>query len=206
MEEELHPPQDRDDPTDAGLPQVENTLLSALRRTVTEAGGPQLTITEAAALLGSSVDNMRRRITAGTVRTFRDRRGRLRVDASVTYDVEEEDAGQEDQDSPALARLWEELKQARVRIEQMESENSRLQNELQATENALEYTKAEVANLWRAMTTRNVRQARIDYAPPPTMGESKVLDFAQERTRIQGKIADVRNLARRKKFPWVQTG
>jgi hypothetical protein len=38
------------------------------------------------------------------------------------------------------------------------------------------------------------------------MTESNVLDFAQERTRIQGKIADVRSLARRKKFPWLQTG
>jgi hypothetical protein len=206
VEEELHPPPDRDDHPDTGLPQVENTLLSALRRTVSEGGGSQLTLTEAAALLGSSVENVGRRIKAGTIRTFRDRRGRLRVNASVTYDVDDGDVVPEESDSEAVARLWEELKHARARIEEMEAENGRLQNELQATENALEYTKVEVANLWRAMTTRNVRQARIDYAPPAALSESNVLDFAQERTRIQGKIADVRSLARRKKFPWVQTG
>lgn len=181
-------------------------MLSALRRSVSEGGGSQLTLTEAAALLGSSVENVGRRIKAGTIRTFRDRRGRLRVNASVTYDVDDGDVVPDETDSEAVARLWEELKHARARIAEMEAENGRLQNELQATENALEYTKVEVANLWRAMTTRNVRQSRIDYAPPPALSESNVLDFAQERTRIQGKIADVRSLARRKKFPWMQTG
>jgi hypothetical protein len=90
-------------------------------------------------------------------------------------------------------------------LEEMAAENARLLNELQATENALEYTKVEVANLWRAMTTRNVRQTTTDYAPPP-IDHAQVLDFAQERTRIQGKITDVRNLARRRKWPWLQTG
>ena len=148
---------------------------------------------------------MRRRITGGTVRTFRDRRGRLRVNASVTYDVTKGELEFDEAASEAVARLWEELKYARARIEEMEAENARLQHDLQATENALEYTKAEMANLWRAMTTRNVREARIEYAPP-AMSESNVLDFARERMRIQGKIADMRSLARRKKFPWVQTG
>jgi excisionase family DNA binding protein len=204
VEEELHPPPSRDDNPSDRLPQVESTLLSVWRRTVTEGGGPQLTLAEAAALLGSSVDSVRRRIKAGQIRAFRDRRGRIRVDASVTYDPLEEDL-QDVSDSEAVSRLWEELKQVRAQLEEVEADNARLLNELQATENALEYTKAEVANLWRAMTTRNVQQSRIEYAPK-TVDHATVIDFAQERTRIQGKIADVRSLARRKKFPWLQTG
>ena len=204
MEEELHPPPSRDDDPSDGLPQVEQTLLSVWRRTVTEGGGPQLTLAEAAALLGSSVDSVRRRIKAGRIRAFRDRRGRIRVDASVTYDpFEEEDLL--DADSEAISRLWDELKQVRAKLEESESENLRLHDELKATENALEYTKTEVANLWRAMTTRNVRQTQIEYTAPP-INHTVVLDFAQERNRIQGKIADVRSLARRRKWPWPQTG
>ncbi len=172
---------------------------------MTEGGGPQLTLAEAAALLGSSVDSVRRRIKAGQIRAFRDRRGRIRVDASVTYDPFEEDYVPDATDSEAVGRLWEELKQVRAKLEESETENARLLNELQATENALEYTKTEVANLWRAMTTRNVRQTRIEY-PSPTVDHTVVLDFAQERHRIQGKIADVRSLARRRKWPWPQTG
>jgi excisionase family DNA binding protein len=179
-------------------------LLSVWRRTVTEGGGPQLTLAEAAALLGSSVDSVRRRIKAGQIRAFRDRRGRIRVDASVTYDTSEEEEFQ-DADSEAVGRLWEELKQVRAKLEESVSENARLLNELQATENALEYTKAEVANLWRAMTTRTARQTQIEYSAPP-VDNAAVLDFALERSRIQGKIADVRSLARRRKWPWPQTG
>ncbi len=203
MEKELHPPLSRDDPSDR-LPQVETTLLSVWRRSVTEGGGPQLTLAEAAALLGSSVDSVRRRIKAGQIRAFRDRRGRIRVDASVTYDTSEEEEFQ-DADSEAVGRLWEELKQVRAKLEESVSENARLLNELQATENALEYTKAEVANLWRAMTTRTARQTQIEYSAPP-VDNAAVLDFALERSRIQGKIADVRSLARRRKWPWPQTG
>ena len=92
-----------------------------------------------------------------------------------------------------------------AKLEASESENARLLNELQATENALEYPKTEVANLWRAMTTRNIRQTQIEYPSPP-VDHTVVLDFAQERHRIQGKIADVRSLARRRKWPWPQTG
>jgi hypothetical protein len=171
---------------------------------MTEGGGPQLTLTEAAALLGSSVESVRRRLKTGQVRAFRDRRGRIRVDASVTYDPMDEPPGTAT-DSEAVALLWEELKEARGKLERAETENARLLNDLQATENALEYTKAEVANLWRAMTMRNVQQTQVDYAPR-SLNQGTVLDFAHERTRIQGKIADVRNLARRRKFPWLQTG
>ena len=183
---------------------MESTLLSVWRRTVTEGGGPQLTLTEAAALLGSSVESVRRRLKTGQIRAFRDRRGRIRVDASITYDAMDE-APETSTDGETIARLWQELKEARGKLEEAESVNARLLNELQATENALEYTKAEVANLWRAMTTRSVQQTQIDHASR-SVDQRKVLDFAQERTRIQGKIADVRSLARRRKFPWLQTG
>ena len=42
--------------------QVEATMLSVWRRMLIEGGGPELTLAEAATLLGSSVDTVRRRI------------------------------------------------------------------------------------------------------------------------------------------------
>ena len=203
MKEELHPPPSREDAASESLPQVETTLLSVWRRTITEGGGPQLTLAEAAALLGSSVESVRRRIKAGQIRAFRDRRGRIRVNASVTYDPLDEDL-EGAPDGEAVGRLWEELKLMRAKLESTETENERLLNELQATDNALEYTKMELANLWRAMTTRNGRQTRTDI--DSEQQERTVLDFTLERTRIQGKIADMRNLARRRKWPWPQAG
>ena len=205
MEEELHPPPDRDDDLSDRLPQVEATLLSVWRRTVTEGGGPELTLAEAAALLGSSVDSVRRRIRAGKIRAFRDGRGRIRVNASVTYDPIEGRIFEGATDSEALSRLCEEVKVLRSQLEASEAEKVRLLNELQATENALEYTKAEVANLWRAMTTRNLRQTQGD-SRGTQADRTTVLDFAQERMRIQTKIADARSLARRRKWPWLQVG
>lgn len=205
MEEELHPPPSRDDYPSHRLQQVENTLLSVWRRAVTDGGSPQLTLAEAASLLGWSVDSVRRRLKTGQIRAFRDRRGRIRVDASVKYDPEEDDVSDDATEAEAVERLWQELNEARALLAQAAAETSRLRNELQATENALEYTKTEVANLWRAMTTRDGRHGSPEYTSSP-IRHSTVLDFAQERSRIQSKIADVRSLARRRKWPWPQTG
>src|SRR5688500_4783939 len=146
-----------DDPSHR-LPQVEHTLLSVWRRTVTQGGGPQLTLAEAAALLGSSVDSVRRRIKAGQIRAFRDRRGRIRVDASVTYDPFEEDYVPDATDGEAVGRLWEELKQVRAKLEESESDKARLLYELQAPEDALEYTMTVVVNITSSMKSMLTRQ------------------------------------------------
>ena len=104
-----------------------------------------------------------------------------------------------------LADLWSELKSLRQQLEASHVQEARLLAELDATEKALEYTKGEVANLWRAMTTRNLRHA-ARRAVAEAKQDFRLVRFSDERSRIQGKIADVRALARRRRWPWSLVG
>ncbi len=181
------------------LPQGEATLLSVWRRVLEEGGSPQLTLAEAATLLGSSVGSVRRRIRAGQIRAFKDSKGRIRINASVTYAPEVEplleDAAAT---SETVSRLWYELKEVRDELVDARSTNRRLRDELEATEAALEYTKGEVANLWAVMTSRNQSRQAEPSGPPSRL--------SVERQRIQGKISNMRDIARRRRFPWSMAG
>ena len=101
--------------------------------------------------------------------------------------------------------MWTELKTLRDQLEASHAEESRLVAELDATEKALEYTKGEVANLWRAMTTSNLRHA-ARRAAAEAKQDSRLVHLAKERGRIQSQIADVRSLARRRRWPWSLVG
>jgi hypothetical protein len=105
-------------------------------------------------------------------------------------------------DAEAMARMWNELKAVHDQLTASRAEEARLQMELDATEKALEYTKAEVANLWQVMTSRNLKQAARK-AAEEVHESAKVLDLAEQRTRIRTKIADVREIARRRRWPWI---
>ena len=189
----------------AGVAQhVDATMLAVWRRMLTQGGGPELTLPEAAMLLGSSVDTVRRRIKAGHIRAFHDDRGRIRISASVTYTPDggvTEDAA----DAEALASMWNELKSMRGQLDLSRAEEARLQEELAAAEKALQYTKAEVANLWRVITTRSLKQA-ARRASDVSHETAKILDLAEQRSRIRAKVADVREIARRRKWPWSLVG
>ncbi len=193
-----------DDPYDSGapahlLPNVEATLLSVWRRVLDEGGGPELTLAEAAALLGSSVDSVRRRIRSGQIRAYKDGKGRIRVSASVTYTPELEQLPEDATPSTeTVSRMWRELKEARQHLSRVQSSNRSLREELQATEAALEYTKGEVANLWAVITKRR-ESGKEESAGPASR-------LSAERQRIQGKIANMRDIARRKRFPWSMAG
>jgi len=179
---------------------VDVTTLSPQKHVI--AGG--LTRPEAASLLGSSIDSVRSRIGAGQVRAHQDAQGRIRISASFTYTPD----GAYENDTPdadSLVRMWNELKALQEQLEHSRAEESRLQSELEAAEKALEYTKAEVANLWRVMTTRNLKQA-VRKAAGELHETGKVLNLAEQRTRIRSKVADIRGLVRRKRWPWGLVG
>jgi excisionase family DNA binding protein len=180
---------------------VEATMLSVWRRVLTEGGGPELTLAEAATLLGSSVDTVRRRIKAGQIRAFHDDRGRIRISASVTY-TPDGDIDTDAADAESMARMWNELKAVHEQLDAARAEEERLQAELEAAEKALDYTKAEVANLWQVLTTRNLKQAARKAAEIAHEGP-KVLDLAEQRTRIRTKVNEVREIARRRRWPWI---
>jgi chromosome segregation ATPase len=182
---------------------VEATMLSIWRRVLSE-GGPDLTLGEAANLLESSVDVVRDQIKAGQVHSSHDEHGHIRITAGITYTLEGA-IESETADSDSIARLWSEIRALQEDLDASRAEESRLTAELNAAERALDYTKAEVANLWRVMTNRNLRQAARKAVEESREG-ARVLDLAEQRRRIRGKVADVRELARRRKWPWSLVG
>jgi predicted RNase H-like nuclease (RuvC/YqgF family) len=220
-------------------PEVEATLLAVWRRVLNEGSGPELTLPEAAVLLGTSVESVRRRIKAGQIRAFHDERGRVRIVATVTppkgLALPEQPHEQEQQ--PGLARLWQELKAARNSLDdtvaenvdlrerlarvydrsedmrrelnQTRSEAQVLQDELDNAREALEYTQGELASMWRVMSSRTERMERAHSLGLTDGNEAFDLSrghagMSEERLRIQAQISRVRDLSRRRRWPWPQ--
>jgi excisionase family DNA binding protein len=212
--------------------------LAVWRRVLKEGGGPELTLPEAAVLLGTSVESVRRRIKAGQIRAFRDERGRIRIVATVTpppgIALPEEQA--EPHESAGLAQLWQELKAAKASLDETLTENvslrqrlsrvydssedmrrdlnqSRseaqvLQDELDNAREALEYTQSELSGMWRVMSSRAARLEQVPSFGITDGNEAFDLagrtDMAEERARIQNQITRVRDLSRRRRWPWPQ--
>jgi hypothetical protein len=218
---------------------VEATLLAVWRRVLKEGGGPELTLPEAAVLLGTSVESVRRRIKAGQIRAFHDERGRVRIVATVTPPPEFglPDADPDMDASENFSRLWEELKATKAALEQTQFENEDmrerlnqvyhhsedmrqelnqarseaqvLQDELDNARHALEYTQGELTSMWRVMSARAERQETSRRLGLTDGNEAFDLDpgqtsLSEERLRIQTQITRVRDLSRRRRWPWPQ--
>lgn len=216
--------------------QVEALLLSVWRRAVLEGSGPELTLPEAAALLGTSVQSVRRRIKAGKLHAFRDGRGRVRVMASLPAErpVAPRPAAPKPntevaQLRQALGATKDELERTRIEVsglkvdlglaqtmrrsaqeelEQAEAQVRDLREELETLREALEYSEAQLASLWRVASARRERaepafipQSNEAFDLPP---DRSGLD--SERARIQSQIAQVRDLSRRRRWPGQQAG
>jgi seryl-tRNA synthetase len=211
-------------------------LLAVWRRVLREGGGPELTLPEAAVLLGTSVESVRRRIKAGQIRAFHDERGRVRIVATVT--PPEGISGVEPEEQPQeLGRLWQELKDTRRDLDLARAEMERLRQELglagsqasererdllraqeevldltrelEAAREALQHTQDELASLWRVMASRRERAGVVQRFGVTDGNEAFDLrvgasNMAHERERIQAQIDRVRDLSRRRRWPWPQ--
>lgn len=211
---------------------MEATLLAVWRRVIREGGGPELTLPEAAVLLGTSVASVRRRVKQGKIHAFRDERGRVRIQPSIPAAPA---APAVSSGSAAVADLWEELKvtkhelaaatseaerlrqelgvahflqhEAHQEVQSLQNETRELRDELREAHEALEHTQGELASLWRVMSSRKERGSQrfgatdgneaFDLPPNRERLES-------ERSRIQTQITRVRNLSRRRRWPWPQ--
>ncbi|HWC30185.1 MAG TPA: hypothetical protein VG845_08900 [Dehalococcoidia bacterium] len=214
-------------------------MLAVWRRVLTQGGGPELTLPEAAVLLGTSVESVRRRIKAGQIRAFYDERGRVRIVATVVPPPELEDAVAPEmpEGEAGLVRLWEELKATKADLEQSTSDNDGLrerlsqvydrsetmrhelnqarseaqvlQDELDNTREALEYTQGELAAMWRVMSSRAERVEGLTRIALEGGNDAfdlrrGISDMSEERLRIQTQISRVRDLSRRRRWPWPQ--
>lgn len=185
---------------------------------------------EAAVLLGTSVESVRRRIKAGKINAFYDARGRVRIHASLPSGA----AGQEM--PPNMAGLWDELKaaksdfaaavseaqqlrqelglahfhrrEAQQDLEGLQNQSQQLQEELETTRQALEHTQNELASMWRVMSSRKERtesgltrmtDGNEAFDLPPALNS-----LASERSRIQSQITRIRDLSKRRRWPWPQ--
>src|ERR1044072_6294851 len=92
--------------------QLDAVFLSLWRRALDEGSGLELTLTEAAALLGTTTQTLRRRIQRHEIQTRRDSHGRLRVIPLLGVSAEMADEATQDAQA-TVARLFEELKRVR---------------------------------------------------------------------------------------------
>jgi predicted nucleic acid-binding Zn-ribbon protein len=195
---------------------------------VKEGGGPDLTLPEAAVLLGTSVESVRRRIKAGKIDAFHDERGRVRVRAALA--ARQEPAAPDiaivraqlraaEQELTAASSEAQALRQelglahfhrreAQQDLEALQNERQELRDELDTARRALEHTQEELTSMWRVMSARKERAGR--HFGGMTDG-NEAFDLAPardrlegERARIQDQIARVRSLSKRRRWPWPQ--
>ncbi len=178
--------------------ELEAAMLAAWRHILTYGGAQSLPAPEASALLDEVIESQG--LDAGPIRAFQDGHGRIHISTTLTYTPEEPAEGPPE--GEAASRMWTELKSTREELNASKAESARLEEELEAAEAALAYTKAEVANLWRVMTSRNFQNAARKAVRESTE-TARIIEISDQRSRIRNKIADAREIARRRKWPWT---
>ena len=201
---ENQPGPEDDEIPDPQSPQLEPAILAAWRRILAENRDRPITPAEAVSLIETSLAAVAQGLQSGEVQAFQDQRGRIRIDASITCTAEGSSAI-EPSAAGASGQLWEELQAAREELAAARAREARMQEELEVTEMALQYTKTELANLWRVMTTRNLKRAARNAANEVHEGPS-IISLAERRARISSKVNDVREIARRRRWPWSLVG
>lgn len=181
-------------------------------------------------LLGTSVESVRRRIKAGKINAFYDDRGRVRIHASLPSGAavqkmppnmaelwDELKSAKSDLAAAAseAQQLRQELglahfhrREAQQDLEGLRNHSLELQEELETARQALEHTQSELASMWRVMSSRNDRtqpaltsmtDGNEAFDLPPANDS-----LASERSRIQSQITRIRDLSKRRRWPWPQ--
>ena len=169
--------------------QLDAVFLSLWRRALDEGSGLELTLTEAAALLGTTTQTLRRRIQRDEIQTRRDSHGRLRVIPLLGVSAElAEDAVNDAQ--ATVARLFEEMKRLRQDMALALSQRDALQEELSSAREALVWAQDELA-----------AQPFVGLQHWPMGQASDVETQKRERVRLATKLNEARKLAGRR--PWL---
>ena len=176
---------------------LEAVGIQLWRRLVLGGEGPFLTLAEAAAALGVSVETVRRRIRSGEVRARRDSAGRYRVVPAVTHAP---DSSRETLYAWAeeAARLQKELQEARMRLSEIRREKRAIEDELAEARASEAGAQGELAALWRRL---NSGQLGLNGSPPvPDEGK------APAANRVQSVVYDARQLFKRRQRHWPLVG
>jgi hypothetical protein len=179
-----YPP--RNEPSAAKLDAI---FLSLWRRALDEGSGLELTLTEAAALLGTTTQTLRRRIQRDEIQTRRDSRGRLRVIPLLGVSAELLESGVGDAQE-SVARLFEELKRVRQDLATAQSQRDSLEHELSNAREALTWAHRELAS-----------RTQVGLQSWPLGHPDDVESQRSERVRLETKIDAARKLAGRRSWP-----
>ncbi|HEU0075021.1 MAG TPA: hypothetical protein VFS30_13545 [Dehalococcoidia bacterium] len=181
-------------------------------------------------LLGTSVESVRRRIKAGKINAFHDERGRLRIHACLPSGAAREGmppnlVGLWDElkaaksDLAAAASEAQQLRhelslahfhrrEAQLDLVGLQNQSLELQQELETARQALAHTQNELASMWRVMSSRKERtepgltgmtDGNDAFDLPPAHNS-----LASDRSRIQSQITRIRDLSKRRRWPWPQ--
>jgi chromosome segregation ATPase len=108
-----------------------------------------------------------------------------------------------------LSQVYDRSETMRHELNQARSEAQVLQDELDNTREALEYTQGELAAMWRVMSSRAERVEGLTRIALEGGNDAfdlrrGISDMSEERLRIQTQISRVRDLSRRRRWPWPQ--
>jgi len=176
-------PPSRNEPNAARLDAI---FLSLWRRALDDGSGLELTLTEAAALLGTSTQTLRRRIERDEIQTRRDSRGRLRVIPLLGVSAELVESTVDDAQA-TVARLFEELKRVRQDLVIAKSQRDALEEELANAREALTWAHGELAS-----------RTQVGLQNWPLGHPDDVESQRNERVRLETKIDAARKLAGRR--------
>ena len=188
---------------------IEAVLMAVWRRVMEEGCGPELSITEAAAVLGASVQSVRKRIAAGLIPAYRDAHGRVRIVPRVGLPGE---ASFDSETSSMVGRLLQDLKSTRQQLSQAVHERAGLIKDKAAAEQALEHTKEELSAMWRLLSARTSSETQAPTATKPAAEiqpaevPTRVINISPARlnvSKIQLQVTAVRKLAKRRRWPWA---
>jgi hypothetical protein len=170
---------------------LETIFLAIWRRAQNGEGGLDLTLAEAASLLGTSEESVRRRIKQGDIQARRDSRGRLRV-VPITPAHQNLVSPEPSQTPPWVVDLWNTLRKMHAELEDAHSHAQQLGQELEATKTNLDHANRDLVSM------------RSNAPQTWNLGSNGSDDPAYRRGRekIESKILEARKIAGRRRWPW----
>ncbi len=174
-------------------PRYEVVAISLWKRLLLGGEGPELTLAEAAAALGVSVDTIRRRIRAGDILARRDVAGRYRV-VPLLRQASDDEREALYAWAEEVSRLEKELRETRERLDHAQSEQRVLSVELDEARDAEVKAQSELTDLWQRLNEGVLHVRPVDPDAPEHAGTD----------RVQNVIFDARSLfKRRRRWPLV---
>jgi excisionase family DNA binding protein len=175
-------------------PRYEVVGIHMWRRFVLGGEGPELTLAEAAAALGVSVATVRKLIRRGRIVARRTQSGGYRI-VPVARSGEKDLAPAAAITREDLSRLWQELRESRARLVEVEAEREGLRLRIAELDQELAGARTQIGDVWQLLK---------DGSKSPEPEELPALLSAgvnQPGTaeRVRGVIIDYRALFKRRR-------